>query len=262
MRDLKMMFRLLRSAAKSQVMYRTDFLIGLIGTLAYNGLFLSSIGIITACFGSIGGFNSAQMVLLYSIFEISHGLFGFFLQNMTAHLNRLVYDGTLDIYLTRPCAVLLQMNGKKMNYMAFIDLFIGIVCFLAVADKAGVTCSILKAFMLPVFILSGMTIEFSLALLMNCGTVISPSLRSLYGTYHQLVLISQRYPLHIFTGALQGLLTFAFPLGFVNYYPTLYLIGYEQGALAYLAPIVAAIFATLAVCAFNHTLKYYCGTGN
>lgn len=37
MKELKMMFRLLRASAKSQMMYRANFIIGLLGTLAYNG---------------------------------------------------------------------------------------------------------------------------------------------------------------------------------------------------------------------------------
>ena len=262
MKDLKMMLRLLRAAAKSQVMYRFDFIIGLVGTLAYNGLFLASIGIITSRFGAIGGFSAPQIVLLYAMFEIAHGLYGFFLANMASYLARLVYDGTLDVYLTRPCSVLLQLNGQKMNYTAFIDLFIGAVCFAAAASPAGVAWSPAACAMLPVFFVSGAFIEFSLSLLMNCGTVVSPNLRSLYGAYYQLVLIGQRYPLNLFSKGLQAALTFVFPLGFINYYPMLFLIGRDRGIVGCLSPAVAMVFTILAVSVFHRTLRRYSSAGS
>lgn len=262
MRELKMMFSLLRASAKSQVMYKFDFLIGLIGTLAYNSLFLASIGIITYKFGSIGGFSAQQVVLLYALFEIAHGIYGFFLENMASYLARLVRDGSLDVYMTRPCSILLQLNGQKMNYAAFVDLFIGLVCLFTVSNNAEIMWSPLKIMMMPIFILCGAFIEFSLALIMNCGTVVSPNLRSLYGAYYQIVLIGQRYPLHLFSKYFQTALTFFIPLGFMNYYPVLYLIGHERGVIGYLSPIIAIMFTVIAVCTFNYTLKHYSSTGN
>lgn len=262
MREIKMMFRLLRASAKSQVMYKADFVIGLIGTLSYNALFLMSIGIITGKFGSLGGFGVWEIILLYALFEIAHGLYGFFLQNMSSYLNRLVMDGTLDIYFTRPYGILSQLNGLKMNHNAFVDLFIGLVCFCAAAANAGIAWTIPKALMIPVFLISGAFVEFALSLVMNCGTVVSPNLRSLYGAYYQLVLISQRYPLHLFAHGFQAMLTFIFPLGFMNYYPVLFLTDRPLGWVGLFAPIVAALFSLMAVKVFHETLKHYSSTGN
>lgn len=262
MREIKMMFRLLRASAKSQVMYKADFVIGLIGTLSYNALFLASIGIITSRFGSLGGFSVWEIVLLYAMFEIAHGLYGFFLQNMSSYLNRLVMDGKLDIYFTRPYGILTQLNGSKMNYTAFVDLFIGVVCFCAAAANAGIVWTIPKALMIPVFAVSGAFVEFALSLVMNCGTVVSPNLRSLYGAYYQLVLIGQRYPLNLFANGFQAMLTFIFPLGFMNYYPVLFLTDRSLGWVGLFAPFVAMLFSLMAVKVFNATLKHYSSTGN
>ena len=262
MREIKMMFRLLRASAKSQVMYKADFVIGLIGALSYNALFLASIGIITSHFGSLGGFSAWEIVLLYAMFEIAHGLYGFALQNMSSYLNRLVMDGTLDVYFTRPYDILTQLNGTKMNYTAFVDLFIGVACFCAVAGNAGIAWTAAKVLMIPVFAISGAFVEFSLSLVMNCGTVVSPNLRSLYGAYYQLVLIGQRYPLHLFARGFQAIMTFIVPLGFMNYYPVLFLTDRPLGSVGLFAPAVAALFSFMAVKVFNSTLKHYSSTGN
>lgn len=262
MNDIRLMCKLFRASIRAQTVYKMDFLIGMIGTLAYNALFLASIGIITSKFGAIGGFTSQQVVLLYALFEICHGLYGFFLYNMSNYLSRLVVDGTFDMYLTRPCSVLLQLNGQKVNFRAFIDLFIGGVCFAAVAGSSGIVWSVSKVLMLPMFFISGAFIEFALSMLMNCGSMVSPNLYSLYGAYYQLVLIGQRYPLNLFSRGLQAIMTFIFPLGFVNYYTMLYLTGSAGGWIGLLAPGIAAVFTVLAVAIFNLTLKHYASTGN
>ena len=260
-RELKMMFRLLRASSKSQVMYRTDFIIGLIGTLLYNATFLATVGIVAQNFGSFGGFSVWEIMLLYAIFEMAHGFFGFFLYNMSSYLTKVVSDGKLDIYFLRPYSILIQLNTRQMNYVYFVDVFVGIVCMVLAGVKLDVAVGA-RWLMLPVFVVSGAFIEFALGLIFNCIMVVSPYTDALYGAYYQFVLMVQRYPLNIFAKGFQGLLTFIFPLGFINYYPMLFLMGYSDGWIGCLAPLVAAVMTVAAVRAFHYLLKYYGSTGN
>lgn len=260
-RELKMMFKLIRASAKSQVMYRADFVVGLIGTLAYNATFLATVGIIAENFGSFGGFSAWEIMLLYALFELAHGLYGFFLYNMSSYLTKVVEDGKLDIFFLRPYNILIQLNAKQMNYVYFVDMFIGVVLLGFACLKLDVAWSA-RWLMLPVFAVSGAFIEFALALAFNCTMLISPYTDALFGAYYQFVIMAQRYPLNIFAKGFQAILTFVFPLGFVNYYPMLFLMGYEKGWIGCLAPAVAALFSWIAVQIFNGTLKHYNSTGS
>lgn len=261
MKELKMMFRLLRASAKSQMMYRANFIIGLLGTLAYNGTFLATVGIIANTFGSFGSFSGWEIMLLYALFEIAHGLYGFFLANMTDHLETVVAEGTLDILFMRPYSILIQLNSRKMDYVSFVDVFIGLICLAFSCISMDISWSA-QWLMLPIFVVSGAFIEFSLSLIMNCLTIAFPYTNSIYGAYYQFVLMGQRYPLNIFAKGFQAILTFVFPLGFINYYPMLCLMGHENGWIGYLAPFVAVAFTLIAVKAFNNMLKHYNSTGN
>lgn len=262
MSELRMMFRLLRASAKSQVMYRMDFIIGVIGTLFYNATFLASVGIITSQFHDIGGFSAWEIVFLYSLFELCHSFYGFFLMNMTSYLNQRVMDGTLDIYFLRPYSILTQLSGTKMNYTAFVDAGIGLGCFVTAFLQLGLHWYAGYWLLLVVFIVSGGFIEFALALAMNCATVVFPNTRSLFGAYYQLIIIGQRYPLNIFSQGFQALLTFVFPLGFMNYYPALLLLGKTGGWVGYFTPLVAVLFSGLAITLFHATLRHYNSTGS
>jgi ABC-2 type transport system permease protein len=262
MNELKMMFTLLRISAKSQVMYRADFIVGFIGTLFYNAVFLASIGIITVSFKSIGGFSTWQMVFLYAIFELAHSWYGFFLQNMASYLNKHVVDGTLDVYFLRPYSILTQLNGSKMNFTGFVDAFIGLVCIIMAYTNLGLHWNMLQILLLVVFVVSGGFIEFGLSLIMNCATILYPNTKSLYGAYYQFVLIAQRYPLNIFARGFQGILTFVFPLGFINYYPSLLLLGKPGGWVGYFTPLAALCITGAGIGLFNLTIKEYSSSGN
>lgn len=262
MRELKMMVRLLRASTKSQVMYRMDFVIGVIGTLFYNATFLASVAVITSRFREIGGFTAWEIVFLFALFELGHSFYGFFLRNMSSYFNRHVMDGTLDIYFLRPYGILTQLNGSKMDYTAFVDTFIGLACFVAAYVQLGLQWGMGQWLMLLVFVASGAFIEFALSIAMNSVTILFPNTRSLFGAFYQLVLISQRYPLSIFSHGFQALLTFVFPLGFMNYYPTLLLLDKPGGWAGYFAPVVAALFTWLGIGIFNRTINYYNSTGS
>jgi ABC-2 type transport system permease protein len=257
-----MMFCLLRASAKAQVIYKADFIIGVIGTLFYNGAFLASIGIITARFNDIGGFTAWEIAFLFGLFELGHSVYGFFLKNMSSNLNDYVMDGTLDIYFLRPYGILTQLNGNKMYFPVFVDVVIGAACMAAAVLNLNLRFGPVHWLFTVIFIISGGFIEFGLALLMNCATMLFPNTKSLYGAYYQLVLVSQRYPLNIFARGFQGLLTFVFPLGFMNYYPTLFLLGKPGGWIGCLAPLVAVAFVFVGVNVFNLTLRHYSSTGN
>ena len=260
-RELKMMFKLLRASAKSQMMYRADFVIGLLGTLAYNAVFLATVGIIAQKFGSFGGYSGWEIMLLYALFELAHGFYGFFLYNMSSYLTKVVADGKLDIFFLRPYSILIQLNTRQMNYVYFVDVFIGTVCLIFAAEQIEVTWN-LRWLLLPVFVVSGAFIEFALGLIFNCILVISPYTDALYGAYFQFVLIAQRYPLSIFAKGFQTLLTFVFPLGFINYYPMLFLLEHEKGWIGCLAPLVAIVTTWIAIKVFHVLLRFYSSTGN
>lgn len=261
MTELQMMMRLLYASTKSQVMYRTDFIIGVIGTLFYNATFIASIGIITSRFQDIGGWGMWELLLLYSLFELGHAGYSLFLMNMT-YLNRFVMEGTLDIYFLRPYSIITQLNGQRMNFTGFVDVFIGVTGLTVAYLQLQPDWAIWHWALIVVFAISGAFIEYALALSMNCVTFVFPNARSLFGAYYQLVLIGQRYPLNIFAQAFQAILTFIFPLAFMNYYPALLLLGKPYGWIGWLAPVVAAVFTLVALKIFHVTIKHYTSTGS
>jgi putative peptidoglycan lipid II flippase len=75
------------------------------------------------------------------------------------------------------------------------------------------------------------------------------------------------YPLKIFGGTVQFLLTFGLPLAFMAYFPSTVLLGRTgelnvPPALAYAAPLAGVCWFALAVCIFRHELRNYQSAGH
>lgn len=75
------------------------------------------------------------------------------------------------------------------------------------------------------------------------------------------------YPLRIFGGALETTLTFAFPLAFVTYFPSTVLLGKTgelqvSPLLAYLSPLIGAIWFGAAYLFWLHEVRAYQSAGH
>jgi ABC-2 type transport system permease protein len=75
------------------------------------------------------------------------------------------------------------------------------------------------------------------------------------------------YPLHVMTTWLRRFLTFVVPAAFVNYFPSLYLLGKTDpsGAPAWVrfaSPVVAVVLVLLARVAWRTAVRHYRSTGS
>lgn len=263
MKNMKLYIILLKAAFKSSALYRADFIVGMIGVLLYNMTFLFSIGIITSRFGAIGGFTKWEILFLYGLFMLVNALFHLFLFNMSL-IGKEINSGRLDILLLRPYGVLMQMGFSKINFAAFVDFLLGIVTMVIAFQKTALEPSLGLIALIILFVVSGVFIEFAFTLAIQCVMFLTPASGAspIWTAYNQLILVVQKYPLNIFSPAVQLLLTCIIPLGFINYYPSLLLLGKEGGHIGWLSPLVSATCVALAYLFFRFSLKRYTSTGN
>ena len=77
-----------------------------------------------------------------------------------------------------------------------------------------------------------------------------------------------QYPLTIYGDFLRSLFTFVIPMAFINYYPTLWLLGKPDplggptGLLAFLAPFICLSMSVLGTALWRRGVKHYASTGS
>ena len=265
-KEIRTYFLLLRASIRAQMQYRADFVIGIVGNIIYNVLFLISIGFILNAFQSLNGWTIWEIVFLYSLFMLSHAFYGTFLFHITS-LSNYVMQGTLDPLYMRPISIITQILGSEISFSAIINLIIGIAGMVLSYIHLQLDFSLVQWFLLPVFILAGVMVEFCCSWSLSCLCFWVPNSQSLHFTYWQFILVTQRYPIDIFNRAIQALMTWIIPVGFINYYPALFLLGKPSqialgNVLQYMSPAMAMVLLCISLLIWRHALRNYSSTGS
>ncbi len=71
-----------------------------------------------------------------------------------------------------------------------------------------------------------------------------------------------KYPLTIYHRGLQVMMTWLIPYGFASFIPASYLLGRDMGALAWMAPVVAAALLCLSYRVWLFGLRHYTSVGS
>ena len=81
----------------------------------------------------------------------------------------------------------------------------------------------------------------------------------------RFTVLMQQYPVNIFGKYFQIFVTCFLPVAFINYYPSVVLLGKAAGGIKmwqYFAPFVAIVMLGIAAAVWTKGLKRYTGTGN
>ena len=249
---------------------RTEYPLYLAGWLLSNAMqFLVGAGtlkVVVLRFGGINGWSFEEVAFMYGLSIVSYGLAVVFL-SQSWYIEYFARYGRFDLLLTRPLNVRFQFLMLRVSITGLTDLLPGIVIFTygIIAVRLPLTprhilyllCTVLGG----VLIRSGIyTVIGSAAFWTKSSKPVIDAANALFG---QVVM----YPLTIFNRAMQALLTFALPLGFVAFYPAAGLLdkptGFSlPGALPLWSLGAGAVMTALGLLVFRLGLRRYDSAGN
>jgi ABC-2 type transport system permease protein len=264
--ELAICGRLLAARLRGQMQYKRSFLLQIVGNgLAHLGEMVSLFFLFDR-FGSLGGWEVGEFAFLYGFsafsFGIAHAL-GSGLSGFSEQVRR----GEFDRLLTRPLGAFLQVVASDVQLRRLGGIVQGLVA-LAIAFRLG-----------EVPWTPGRVAYFLVALV--SATVLFVALFALDATFSfwttegteavNAVTYGGSYiatfPLHIFDLWLRGLFLWIIPLGFVVYFPSLYLLDKSTpldlpGWLRFVAPLAALIFWLAALQLWRIGVRRYRSTGS
>jgi ABC-2 type transport system permease protein len=258
--------RLVGAQLRSQMQYKVSFLLALVGS------FLSCVtefGVVLILFNRIqllAGWALAEVALLYGLsgmcFAVAE-LFAAALDNFQVHIVR----GTFDRVLVRPRGALFQVIAEDFALRRVGRIAQASVVLVIALGLLGITWSIDKIVVLALAMLSGTIIYFAIFVLgaTFCFWTVQAKEITHVVTYGGDAVAS--YPLDIYRGSVQRFFTFVVPLAFVNYEPTLFLLGRPDplglpAVVRLLSPLAAVIMAVLARYAWQQGVQHYQSTGS
>lgn len=262
---LQLYGKLIRIAFQSRMQYRADFITGVIGVLTMNVVQLGMIGILVSRFQNLNGWSLWEMVFLYSLWMLGHSIFSLFFFHIRS-LEEYLVQGTFDQFLIRPASALVLFLGREVQYVGIGDLTFGLAGLSLAYANLNLQWGWLEWIFLLLAILAGTLIEMTITLIVACIAFWTGRSRRANGLMMQINVMIQHYPVDIFGSAFRVVVTGLIPVAFMNYYPSMMLLGKVDPQspwwwLAYISPLVALIMIAVSASVWRFALAHYSSSG-
>lgn len=230
----------------------------------FGGLWL--IYTITTRFGPLGGWNTEQVVFIFSLALISHGLVVTFCIQ-TWRIGYSIVFGEFDRILLRPMNSFFLLLTREINFIGFSDMLPGLIIFFYICKQIAFAWTVMNIIQILVILLGAVLIRTALFLFV--GSISFWKMNRDVLTYLMVYFQQQvtSYPLSIYPHILQTVFTFIIPVGFVSFYPASQLLNHKTrimipGNLTVITLLTGIIFFLLAYRVFKTGLKKYESVGN
>lgn len=217
-------------------------------------------------FGGINGWSYGQLAFLYGISVLSHAFsMIFFVQGW--FMGFFVIEGEFDRFLTRPLSVLYQFFFTNINVFGFTDLIPGILVFLYGCVQTGFSFTASNLVGIMALLTGATLIRGGIYILLGTTSFWTKSANDFGQFVQEIFDKTTMYPLSMYPEAMQLILTFLIPIGWVSFYPVSELMGMETafsaGGMGVWITLGAGIVTMIAAgLVFRIGLRRYESAGN
>lgn len=211
--------KLIQKAIQIQLEYRMSFFISLVSMGFYYIVQFSIVGFTVMKFKGIRGWNIQEIAFLYSFILVAQG-FNTMIFGPLVRFDEIIRKGDWDFLLIRPMRPLMSLLCMQFDPSAIIHLLLGIFFFFYSALKIGLELNFENILLILQVWVGGALVMASVRIIIAAIAFKAVVIESLV---HFFVYSSKEfilYPINIYKNPIPFLLTFIFPLAFVNFYPS------------------------------------------
>ncbi|MDF2699781.1 MAG: hypothetical protein K0Q49_1337 [Haloplasmataceae bacterium] len=258
---MKIYFKYLKILLKSQMEYRTSFILLSTGQFFVPFLIFISIFLLFQRFPNIGGWSLYEVALCYSIIHIAFSLSECFARGFDS-FSSTVIKGDFDRILVRPLSTIIQVLGSKFEFTRVGRFTQSVIVLIFSLSNLSITWEIYKIMTLILMVISGVFIFVGIYMI---GATLS------FWTIEGLEVINiftdggreiSQYPLNIYQDWIKKFFTYVIPFGTVNYLPLMYLLDKTNRSIFMLAPLLGILFIIPCIFIWNFGVKHYKSTGS
>jgi ABC-2 type transport system permease protein len=252
--------------ARSARQYRTSLALTTLAQMLTSCLDLVALLVIFSQIQTLAGFTKPETLYLYGTTRLSFAVSDL-IASSTELLSDAVRLGTFDVILIRPASTLAQVMANQFTPKRFAKAVPAAATLLWAVFAVHIDWTPLKAAVCVGTVVCGTVIYISLWILANLISFFSPDMRETANSVTYGSELVTEYPFGIFGKPAALLLTFALPLAFVTWQPSLYVLGRTDplglpGFLRFAAPAVATVLALLTAAAWRASVRRYRSTGS
>lgn len=258
--------RLTRAAIESRMEYRGSFIMYILTLLGFYGAQIAVIGVMLNRFSTIGGWSAGEIAFLYSLLVLAQGIVASWFGGLV-EFSDFVRQGTFDRLLLRPLSPLGQVLSMRFEAGGAANIFLGLAAFIVANKMVAIDWTFAKAGFLLLTVAGAAMILAAVRLIIAALAFVTISTD---GLQHLFVFSSREfllYPIDIYNRPVRVLLTFFFPLAFINFYPAHYFLARTDGLLfhpvfIYLTFPIGLFVFCIALLVWRRMLGTYASTGS
>ncbi|MHA6617456.1 ABC transporter permease [Pseudonocardia sp. DLS-67] len=258
--------RIIGSRIRSQLTYRTSFVLDVIAQFLGQSTELVAILVLFTQVTALGGFSAQEVLLIYGLAGTAFGLADLAVGQIE-ELPNFIRTGEFDVMLLRPLGTLPQLLSadialKRLGRVASGLLVLG--WSLATLDLPWTPARVLLAVITPI---TGAVILSAIWVAANSVSFWIVDGREMANSFTYGSNFSTAYPINIYGSWLRRALCYAVPGAFVAYFPALGLLGRADplglpAALQWSSPVVAAVAVAVAGLIWRSGVRHYQGAGS
>lgn len=258
MRYLRLAGLFLRIGVLNELQYRANFFVQIFETVLAMLVSIGGISIIFAHTGTLGGWKSDELLALVGIYFLVGGLINFIIQPSMQRLMEDVRTGTLDFMLTKPEDAQLLASIRQVQIWKLIDVILGLGLVLLAVARIGAQVGLAQSLGFGVALLAGAAIVYSFWLLLATLVFWFVRIDNILVIF-QSVYEAGRWPVGIYPGWLQMVLTFLVPVAFAVTVPAEAVIGRLTPESLLGAVLLAVVMLTLSRQFWRIGVRHYSG---
>ena len=248
--------------AKVRVSYRGDFFISAATSMAATIFSLAFVLVLFARIPRLSSWRMEEVLFLYGFSLIPFGLFNVFSLNLYEFGATYIMEGKFDRVLLRPLSSLFQVLFETFRIESLQEVVVGLVVVVWASRRLHYEWHIVDVVLLAAFALFGGLIYISVFLFLSTFSFFFEDRIGIHPPFWNLLAFG-RYPLSIYSGYIQFLLSWIIPFGFATFYPATRLLGRPEFRLyAPLIPVVSLATFALAATSWRFGLRRYASTGS
>lgn len=255
-------FKYVSIILKSELQYRTSFILLSIGQFFVPFSVFISIYYLFQHFQEIKGWNLYEVALCYAIIHLTFSLSECFARGFDSFSSTIV-RGEFDRILVRPRSTVLQILGSKFEFTRIGRIIQSIIVFIFALPNLSIEWNFYKILTIILMIIGGMFIFTGLFMI---GATLC------FWTIEGLEVINiltnggreiSQYPLNIYKDWVKKFFTYIIPFGTVNYLPLMYILNKVPDNIYYsFIPLLGVFFIIPCLILWKIGIKHYQSTGN
>lgn len=214
-------------------------------------------------FGGMAGWTSGQLLFLYGLSLMGHGL-QVVTTVLTWFLDSQLNEGAFDRLMVRPLPVTFQFICGYFNIIGMIDCIPGIIILAAGWSACGLSVDLWNLATVAAVVVGAAMIRTAIYILTGAPAFWLGRSGALASAVRELGERLSHYPIDIYPRPGRWLATFVLPFAFCATIPAAALLGRDGriAAEAWWTPVVGAAALTLAVVIIQRGLARYESTGS